>query len=280
MIIEEIRSGIDWFSGTLLIDSPKSADFVRKAQECLLRIAGEGNRIEDRSLLGYSGHSCGNCFIGTNQERHFVQFTGYHANDCFASVYRRDMHVSRIDVQVSVKLDIMLSGVAKKGYRDANTANSTLPLHRRRKIHIIIGSDGGDTLYVGSPSSEQRGRLYNKEVQSQNADYERTWRYEVVFKNDFATSVSNTLPFDTALRADRIRSLVALWYESRGVEAIWAFDAEAATLPLIKTLPSDVERKLLWIANQVAPTIKYLCDAGFGATLSELLPWLGKAPQE
>jgi len=273
-----VRAGLDWFSGTLLKDAPRSAEFVRRSQNALIQISEEGNKVEARSLLGYTGYSSGNCFIGENTTRYFCQFTGHHANDYFADVYRRDMHVSRVDVQVSVRFPVMPPHIAKKGYKDAKLANDSLPAGRRRKIHIIIGSDGGDTLYVGSPSSEQRGRIYNKEVQSQDVSYERTWRYEVVFKNDYATNVCNTMPFDISARIMRITALAALWYEARGIETPWGYNEQETVLPLIKTLPSDVETKLNWIATQVVPSIQYLCDAGYRDTLKELLACLFVPP--
>jgi len=44
-------------------------------------------------------------------------------------------------------------------------------------------------------------------------------------------------------------------------------------MPLIRTLPTDVEAKLRWLEYQVAPTVKYLCELGFRDTLlSTLFP--------
>jgi len=189
------------------------------------------------------------------------------------------MHISRVDLQVSVKFDVMPPSIAKKGYKDANHSNNDLPPSRRRKIHIIIGSDGGDTLYVGSPSSEQRGRLYNKEVQSQDPLYERTWRYEVVYKNAYATDVCDKVYKRGDDPAAYISALVALWYEARGVEAPWVFNNLIASLPLIKTLPSDVEASLKWLAEQVAPTIRRLCEQGYRDTILAMLPDLTTRPE-
>ena len=42
-------------------------------------------------------------------------------------------------------------------------------------------------------------------------------------------------------------------------------------LPLQRTLPTDVERKLHWLSTQVRPTVEYLCKLGFRDTLLETL---------
>lgn len=272
--IVEQRAGVDWLSATLPIDNDTSAHWKRACMAQLERIARDGNKVVERSLLGFTGHSVGNCFMGSNLTHTFAQFTGHHANDVFDSIYRHDLHISRIDMQVSVTFDKMPLTLARKAYADANSQNETIPKHRRRKVNLIIGSDYGDTLYIGSPSSDQRARLYNKEVQSAVPEYERTWRYECVLKNDYATEVCHSLYRERVRHLAYIASFCAAFFEKRGVTAPWAFQDEEDLLPIIKTLPTDVEKKLTWLASQVAPTIRYLCEAGYRDTILALLPEL------
>src|SRR3982750_3078630 len=160
---EEIRSGIDWLSITLTKDKPNASWW----HHCLfMHITGLrtlGYDLKERSMLGYQGWACGNCFIGEREDDYFCQMTGYHANEAFELAYRDDAHVSRIDVQVTVKYAVMDYNVAREAYDASMASNELLPSKRRRKIYIICGSDGGDTLYVGAASSETRVRLYNKE---------------------------------------------------------------------------------------------------------------------
>ena len=262
-MIEQVTAGVDWLTLTLPSGSPLEQYWRKTGIALLMEISAEGYDVCERSLLGYIGHSCGNCFVGTREDGIMMQFSGRHANAAFGSVYRSDAHVSRLDVQVTIKHDIMPLNVAGKGYHRALHQDSGIKPGGKRKSYLITGSDGGQTLYVGSMSSNQRGRLYNKEVQSESPEYVRTWRYEVVLRNDRAKQVGDRL---LALSTDKthfLASYVAAWWEARGIEAPWEFDTEITPIPPQKTLPTDIERQIDWITVQVAPTVMRLIAKGY-----------------
>lgn len=272
-IVEELQSGIDWLTLTL----PRSARHVsawkRSCLNAIERISAVGYPVELRKLLGYEGVSSGNCFFGEREDGFICQLTGNHANDHFDAVWRDDCNVPRIDLQFTAKFEQMPSNIAKKGYHDATLANSELSSGRRRKLYIIIGSDGGDTLYIGAPSSNQRGRLYNKAVQSELPEHTRSWRYEVVFRNELARNCAGAIPSDAKLRAEYVVAIVSAWYEVRGINTSLFYSGTTPALPLQRALPTDIERKLQWIRTQVAPTIRYLNEIGFrDILLAELFP--------
>lgn len=270
-IVEEIQSGIDWLSLTLPRDATHTSSWKRSCLNALERISKQGYPLEGRKLLGYEGISAGNCFFGEREDGFLCQMTGSHANDQFDAVYRSDCRVPRIDLQFTAKFYENQLKIAQKGYKDATLANDSLPTARRRKLYIIIGSDGGDTLYVGAPSSEQRGRLYNKAVQSEQPEYTRSWRYEVVFRNELARNCAKSLPIDGIERAEYVLDLVCAWWHIRGVHTDIYHSGKTPVMPLQRALPTSVETKLAWLQSQVAPTIRYLCDLGFRAMLLETL---------
>jgi|SRR6267378_238670 len=262
-IIEVVNAGIDWLTATLPVEASMSADWYGRGLRYLQYIQKQGYELKERSLLGYTGLSCGNCFVGARDSDYICQWTGYHADDGFDAIYRPDMHISRIDVQVTVKYAVMPLTIAREAYRDAITSNEALPNTRRRKLFIIIGSDGGDTFYLGSASSDQRGRIYNKEVQSEDVTYLRTWRYETVFRNNHATSISGHIYTHSSNKAQICADICAKWFTARGVACAWHNNDNALPIPLVRTLPTDIERKLHWLEMQVKPTIKLLCELGF-----------------
>lgn len=272
-MIEGIQSGIDWLSLTAPREMPGLSNWKGACTRAIGEIAKQGYVLETRKMQGYEGISAGNCFFGEREDGFFCQLTGFHANDWFEQCYHPKCNVPRIDLQFTAKFDVMPANIAKKGYHDATLANSGLPVTRRRKMYIIVGSDGGDTLYIGSPSSEQRGRLYNKAVQSELPEYARSWRYEVVLRNELARNCAQQLPRASVERADYVLTLVCAWYEVRGVDCGLYHTGEKPPLPLQRALPTDVERKLDWLNSQVKPTIRYLCSLGFRDTLlRELFP--------
>lgn len=261
--IEAMQAGIDWLSISMPVACHSLPQWIRNGQKVIEGICDEGHKIEYRRLLGYEGVSAANCFVGANEQGGYMQFCGAYADSAFDRVYDPICKVSRLDLQVSTKFDVMPTNIAKEAYRDAIRANENLPNGRKRKVWIIVGSDGGDTTYIGAPSSEQRGRIYNKEVQSELVAYARTWRYEVVFRNDISTSIARYIASYTLKRTDWVISCVIDWYNKRGVAFDWFFDRLDIAVPLERTKPTDVERKMEWLRTQVNPTVRYLltvCD--------------------
>jgi DNA relaxase NicK len=270
-VVEQITAGVDWLTMTLPDAIYKEEAWYMKGIHELSEIRAQGYELKERCMLGFDGYSVGNCFVGGNHDRIMMQFTGHHANHAYDWLYRGDAHISRIDLQVTVKYTIMPKGIAKEAYRAASAANRKLPDHRRRKLWIIVGSDGGDTLYLGSASSKQRGRLYNKEVQSEEPSFVRTWRYECVFRDATATMVAANIAQGTGTTAPRILDWVTTWWSARGVDCSHIESGRKLVIPISRTQPTDVEAKLKWLRTQVRPTIKYLVELEMHEELSEAL---------
>lgn len=266
-MIEQVTAGIDWLTLTLPLGATMDNEWIHDGQNILHEIAKEGYDIAPRGLLGYKGYSAANCFVGTREDGHMIQLCGRFADPWFRVLYRPDAHCSRIDVQVTVKHDVMPRNVAGKAYNDTLHQDGAPERRKRRKTYLITGSDGGQTLYVGAPSSDQRGRLYNKEVQSESPEYIRTWRYEVVLRNERAQPLCDRLLALKEEASHFLAAYVAMWWETRGIQTPWSVIEAPAPLPPQKTLPTDVERQLKWLSAQVAPTISRLIAAGYRDTI-------------
>ncbi len=261
-MIERITAGIDWISCTLGNTEYYYHEWRNNAYIALETVAQQGYVLRPRRLLGYEGHSAGNCFVGENEHGSFAQFTGEKADQVFHRIYYPTIHISRLDLQVTVKRDKMDVAEGRKSYREAMRANALLPEGRKRKLWFIEGSDGGYTAYVGSVSSESRARIYNKEVQSEDISYSRCWRYEVVLRNDLSTRTGRQIATSDITRADVVVSVVSAWLHKRGINIRGLAFTALPALPIERTLPTDVETKLRWLREQVAPTIRYLNDLG------------------
>lgn len=276
--IEQIRAGVDWLTMTLPRAAHEGAWWLGNMLTHLRNEVAPDHIVKQYRLQGYDGWGSGGCFVGEREDGYMGQFSGSFADDAFYQFHRRDAHISRIDLRVDVKYVIMPQTIARKGYRDAIRANEGLPISRRRKIYLLVGSDGGDTLYLGSPTSEQRGRLYNKEVQSEDPIYSRTWRYEVVYRNDTANSIAGVLQSHEADDFDAIKTIVASWYGNRGIHTRHFGTGKIVAVPLVRTIPSDLEKRLVWLRTQVAPALRFIQEAG---ATNEMLEALGiVVPQE
>jgi hypothetical protein len=265
--VEYIEGGVDWITATLPSASMTTELWLQRCIRVLEAIAKEGNELKPRTMQGYYGLSAGNCFAGSREDGTMIQLTGSYANEHFASIDRPDLHYSRVDVQTTAKFVIMPTTIAQGAYDNAASANALLPAPRRRKLVIIRGSDGGDTFYLGSASSDQRGRIYNKAVQSESPHYNRCWRYEIVYRNTLATQIARSCPYALDKRAKWAAQVVNSWYQARGVPDCGYDAGFDITLPLSRPLPTDVERKLRWLEKQVRPTIKYLIEQGYRDTI-------------
>jgi hypothetical protein len=269
--VELVSAGIDWLTMTLPHDRDKNDHWLLRAVHNVRKVAQQGNELKERTLLGYYGVGAGNCFAGQREDGRIAQFTGYHADAAFDDLYLEGANISRIDLQCTVRYKVMPKDIARRAYNSATSANRRLPEQRRRKLYIIVGSDGGDTFYCGSASSAQRGRLYNKEVQSEDPLYTRTWRYEVVYRNDTAKAIAAVVSGRSLDRASTVCNIVATWWENRGVSCAHFKKGEGAIVPLFRTLPTEVEAKLLWLRKQVRPTVRKLIELGMADEVSDAL---------
>ena len=276
--IEQLRSGVDWLTITLAKDAPMASFWYLKALSSLHLIEAEGYKAKDKRLLGYDGKAIGGCFVGERYQDYMAQFSGHHADQVFYSIIREDAHVSRIDVRVDATYDVMPTDIARKGYEHAIRANERLPLQRRRKCYLLMGSDGGDTLYLGAPTSEQRGRVYNKERQSELPGFLRTWRYECIFRNHSAGRVVEALQSGTKDYSGTTLAIVAGWFGDRGIPVSQWGNTRTVPIRLVRTIPTDVEQRLTWIRKQVAPALRWLEEAGASNDMLEALGIM-KMPQ-
>ncbi len=266
---QTVYSGVDWISGTLGRDELDNQTWLHDCLHALSDVQAYGNTYKRRSLLGFDGWESGGCFVGSNETMHYAQFAGKYANDAYTMLDHPKVHISRIDVQITVQYDIELIKEGRFQYASAIHHNKGLPEHRQRKIHLYAGSDGGDTVYVGSPSSDTRGRVYNKAKQSGDAAYERSWRYEVVYRNQHAASMFRRAIDASSEATAIVLSEVLEWYASRGIMVLDVRRTGGNAITPPKQPKSDVERKLRWIRNQVVPTIRKLAELGYAEDLME-----------
>jgi len=268
---QTVYVGVDWISATLSREELDDQVWLADCLHALYGIQMLGNTIKRRSLLGFDGWESGGCFVGSNETMHYAQFAGKYANDAYHFVEHPKVHISRIDLQITVQYDIELIKEGRYQYARAIHHNKSLPPHRQRKIHLYAGSDGADTVYIGAPSSDMRGRLYNKDKQSNELPYERSWRYEVVYRDKHADSVFRQLIAISGTATEFILQEVVRWYAERGIVVLDVRNDGGNTTSVPKSPATDVARKLRWIKNQVVPTIRKLAELGYAEELMEVI---------
>lgn len=268
--IERISAGVDYVTMTLTDDSPCYGEWRALCNQELENIAKEGNKVEERALMGYYGFSVANCFVGTLDGRTMASFQGHYADHMFYHCYREDANYSRIDLQFTMTLKVMDSDLGRKHDDEAVNHVKSLPAGTKRNIRRMSGIDGGYTLYIGAASSKQMGRIYNKEVQSEDIEFTRSWRYEVVLRDGLCDAYRRDV-FSAGMH-DRGTILAAIhaWYTIRGVNLSFIVPEREYVAKPVKSVPSDDDRKLKWLRDQVVPTVNYLAKRGYEYDLREL----------
>lgn len=271
--IEEIHAGLDWISATLSADAPLDQEWLDECYRVVTAVADDKFQLHPFGMNGYRGIKAGGCFAGTREDGHYCQLSGAHAQAYAAHITRPDLHISRLDIAVTVRFVTMPNQLGESHYAEAIEAdrrggNS----NRHRKIWYMSGSDGGYTLYVGAPSSDQRCRIYNKEVQSDTSEFSKCWRYEVVYKNAAATLVFNALKqLPQSSRSSFCVSLVGEWCSRRGIHTNWLRGYDGLVLPIARQTPSDAEKRLKWLETQVQPAVAWLLERGYATEVYNAL---------
>lgn len=269
--VEGIYAGVDWISCTLPHDAHYQATWSNTCLRIIEGLVKGGEKGEYRKLNGYDGMMAGGCFYGFREDSAYCQLAGHYAADNLDAIWRDDLHVSRVDVQATVRYRTMPSNLGPLLYRESTEANATLPVARRRRIWYMSGNDGGYTLYIGSPKSDQRARIYNKAVQAEKPEYVRCWRFEVEGRNQYAQAWIRKIVEQSTLRPQYCAQLVLSWLLLRGVDCEWGRYVPLLTLPLIKELPTDAEKRLKWLTEQVRPAVAWLVANGFEKQVMEAL---------
>lgn len=176
--------------------------------------------------------------------------------------------VTRIDLQVTVRLFGVKENLPEVEYRK-NSASQF------RKYGLVQTSRSGQTLYVGSRTSCQFGRLYDKGVESGIEEPGLLWRYEVELKKPVSHSVGSQLVDWTVKNSggvhEAIIPFVFDWFLHRGVGPVFARTGDNRIVTEVGRRVTSDDKKLEWLKTGVRPTVQYLLGKGKADLLSAAL---------
>lgn len=266
-----LEAGIDWLSATLPAGHSKSGETFDAAMKFIERLEEQGNISKPAVLQGYKGIICGKVFLGDNDQGLFLRSTSAISTSFWEHIYHTDMHVSRLDLQVTVWIEGAAYHIGRDARQDAAYWRSTHPRDGKRKIVAWDDEDDGYTLYIGSKSSAHFCRLYDKGAESGEEYYQGSWRYEMELHNDASTATARYLAGNTVSLESVICSTVSQYYADRGIAVPWTTEQAYNALQPAARIETDDARALKWLAAQVAPTVKRLVKRGYLASVTEAL---------
>jgi len=267
LLVTTQDASIDWLTVTAK-DRGVREILYSEASRWFAHAKDEGFAQRPWRFKGYDGWSIRGLRWGDRKDSSIIMLSGIAAQMNYAACLAFAQNITRIDLAVTVTLAEPRENVARKAY-DYLTLNGTAKCPNKRRYTYIENSQGGQTFYVGSRTSDQYGRLYDKgreEGEALGIPKGKIWRYEVEFKAYRAKRVGQqVLAVAKNLEShpnDEIAGTVYKWFLSRGVNPIIKLDKDVAFLTDVSLEVSDDETSLHWLSTQVSPTVVRLCNNG------------------
>lgn len=252
------QSGADWLSVSFPRETMQKqwAGLTRKASEVAQEVA-PGRDAAWQRWYGYDGWQRGPVFCGERPDSYFLRASGGAAEKLAWCLPDGNYSISRLDLMVTVWLGEESTMVAKAAHEAARASREVRKAPARMKIRLEDGTGDGDTLYLGSRSSDAFGRVYDKHKESGKDEYAGAWRWEIQFKNRKADYVHSQLRHE-GQNAHMVAATVRDWYGKRGVRVpCYSVLAPSADTATHRDMP-DVERQLMWLEKQVRPCVRKL----------------------
>jgi hypothetical protein len=211
-------------------------------------------KAEAGKHLGYRGYWCAEsrrAFVGDDGYRVMVSVTSSPAHSAALAIPRLEtLSIARIDVQTTLVS------------RDADLLiKSCDPSARYQAFRIAPVRGCGHTLYVGSPRSDKRLRIYNKSAESGEVPESGEYvRFELQLRDDYAEKAF------TALRGGGLKG----WYlhTIRSMIDSFTFAVVRDALNDVEEYHQDVaaledwtQRRIIWVERSVIPALKRLFAA-------------------
>lgn len=266
-----VSAGIDYISATMSYGENGAIEWYSGCMRAIERLSDDGNPIKHTQRNGYTGFSVGGSFVGEGLQGYFCTISGERAQAGFDTVYRYNPHVSRLDVQCTIRSPTTGRFTAELAKAAVKVANQRLGAASQRNATLIEDLRDGATCYVCSQKSEQFARIYNKDAESGEERYKDCWRYEVHLKNNLATQAAELFRISEYAQPAQAAVFVRQWLKKRGIVAPWKADAELHALPSEVSSPGDVESRLRWLREQVNPSLRRLIKLGLRDTILEAL---------
>ncbi len=253
------EAGIDWLTVTVPRDAEGAHGWYHQLRSEHRSVLVSEMELEPRRINGYEGYAAGKLFLGERYDGYCAQATSATANAWFDRLYHPQQSIARLDAQVTVWYEhpLAVTWVSSQAER-CEAANLRAPVTRRRTLTVYTNNKGGATLYLGAPSSDQRGRIYDKGAESGEEAYQAAYRYEVQLRDKLAEAWAAALRGSGSGRAAYLAGAVLTWFQTRGASCpdVGTLDVR---IPRVSVgYETATQRRLRWLDEQVRPAVAKL----------------------
>jgi DNA relaxase NicK len=265
--VTKVEPAIDWLTATWSRENAGSARHIENIVTFERTLLQNGHEQETSQWQGYFGRKTGSFFVGERTDGYCLRVSGSLAHPAFTSIYRPDMHVSRLDIAVTAWLEPHTPNLGLQALSTARIAKLGGKVKNPATITHYESDDGGFTLYIGKRSSRVYSRLYNKEVESGDMYYDGAWRYECELHNATATETAVELHYTLFPLEEAISSAVWKYYHEKGVKPVFDPFDNRVEIVLPRREETTIERSLKWLEQQVRPTVARLSTLGYTSSV-------------
>jgi len=261
-----VMAGVDWITLTGETYASKmrvSAMATALLEDGLLM----GQKLQRTSRNGYQLSSVDGLQWGTGNRGWMVCLSGQMARKHWLIFYAYSKNCTRLDLQATIAYRDYGPGIIEGLHK---RAQELVGEPYAKHATIIQSGPRGDTLYYGSRTSSQFGRVYDKSKQSKLSEqFDNCIRFEVEYKKPLSGQIATWL-CDKAPDEKGMTDKVLSWFFERGIEgpAIYSYSDNE---PQMWRKESSLERKLSWLRTTVRPTYRQLKLAGFQVEADEAL---------
>ena len=257
--------GVDYITATAYRPGPGHT-FKELGSHLIGQSALSGNDVRPFKASDYRGYQSGGVCVGTRHDTHIIRLSSDEARDHWREVYKLATNVSRIDLQLTFKLDREHEPFIREQHAQAIRAKQGQG--RRREIELKWNSIKGDTLYIGNRSSDIFARVYDKGRQEKSERAGVLIRQEIEYKRRTAKLIAESLDRAESVNTHLAR-LVSTYLRRFELQTP---PAGEANIQCARGRTTDNDIKRAWLHNSIRPSVTRLVSAGM---LSEVLEALG-----
>jgi len=266
-----IDAGVDWI--TVTAKTPEKVERLRTFAYAMLdNQLGLGYFGRPWFQSGYVGVACGHVQFGDRADGCIIRLGGTLAKCYWMTVAEMGDNVTRIDLQATFRAEEEPRLLVHRHYKEIQRKRRLFK--RAPRLSKIEDDDGGYTVYTGRRCSNVFGRIYDKASESKEKRFEKCVRYEVQFNGRRAKWVALATR-RSLLAAEDIANNVLLFFQERGASLRSLLDTLSQCVSLDTSLPNeaptDVVRKLEWLARSIRPSVRHLVSLGLRAKVTSIL---------
>jgi DNA relaxase NicK len=258
--VETRSAAVDFLTITAVDTGVKTA-LCERALKTSAILEEFGEQRKSWHWRGYSGFRTGGMAYGERQDSAIAMLSGIDCQAFWSIFAPHSTNCTRVDLAVTIRLKKCSPRLLENYVKWAREEGSPA---LRRLTSVTSGDGTGKTLYVGSRSSDQFGRVYDKGAQIKNPlEIHRLYRYEVEFKRDRAALVLGELigSKQPEERARLIGQTVFTWFDNRGIPPVFGKFGDGSIPLELSARITSASRKLTWLRKQVRPTVRWLLEA-------------------